>query len=397
MSKKKKTKTASQKKKAAAAIKTKKEAWVDKLDFVPIDDAAPNNNNKTTRIRIVSWNILAESYLTRRSHCHLPRLYQNCVFAPQARRALLRKRLENFCHLQVDILCLQEVDMPLDILQECGYDSILTPTTKEGNSAGGRIDACGIFYRKEKWKLSDYELVRFDDLATLGQTGETLISNLQGISTSFLRRNVALVCRLQHVETQQCIVVANAHVYWNPEYEYVKLCQVHYVVQRAHAFCKPGEGVVFCGDLNSPSHSLVHEYLSRGVVNAKKVAPWYRHSTKDDEDFVVESNSVNTKQVEDQLAKLTIAAENETEEEESPQIRYMLDFTLNRFTRWLRILGIDAALETEEEEKQRTRENNLYVLCISLWFFHRPAKSRSPDLSLPAESCLNAVERKRGL
>jgi uncharacterized protein with PIN domain len=33
----------------------------------------------------------------------------------------------------------------------------------------------------------------------------------------------------------------------------------------------------------------------------------------------------------------------------------MLDFTLNRFTRWLRILGIDAALETDDEERERTQ------------------------------------------
>jgi hypothetical protein len=36
-------------------------------------------------------------------------------------------------------------------------------------------------------------------------------------------------------------------------------------------------------------------------------------------------------------------------------VKYMLDFTLNRFTRWLRILGIDARLETDEEERERTK------------------------------------------
>ena len=39
-----------------------------------------------------------------------------------------------------------------------------------------------------------------------------------------------------------------------------------------------------------------------------------------------------------------------------PKVRYMLDYTLNRLCRWLRILGIDAAIETEEEEKERTKE-----------------------------------------
>ena len=132
----------------------------------------------------------------------------------------MRKRLLKLCDLNVDVLCLQEVDMPLDELKECGYDSILTPTSKEGNGAGGRVDACGIYFLKSKWNLCDYELVRLDDLATLGQT--CLISNLQGLSSSFQRRNVALVCRLQHVETGHTVVIANAHVYWNPEYEDVQ-------------------------------------------------------------------------------------------------------------------------------------------------------------------------------
>ena len=34
--------------------------------------------------------------------------------------------------------------------------------------------------------------------------------------------------------------------------------------------------------------------------------------------------------------------------------RYLLDITLNKLTRWLRILGIDAELESGEEEKART-------------------------------------------
>jgi len=42
-------------------------------------------------------------------------------------------------------------------------------------------------------------------------------------------------------------------------------------------------------------------------------------------------------------------------------VKYMLDYTLNRFTRWLRILGIDATLETEEEEKERTSNGKIAI------------------------------------
>ncbi|KAL3904454.1 MAG: hypothetical protein SGILL_010063, partial [Bacillariaceae sp.] len=39
-------------------------------------------------------------------------------------------------------------------------------------------------------------------------------------------------------------------------------------------------------------------------------------------------------------------------------IKYLLDFTLNRFCRWMRILGLDVALETEAEERERTKNSN---------------------------------------
>ena len=55
----------------------------------------------------------------------------------------------------------------------------------------------------------------------------------------------------------------------------------------------------------------------------------------------------------------------QNDEDSSP--RYLCDYTLNRCTRWLRILGVDAALETQEEEKERTKSNNptLFRRCRS--------------------------------
>jgi mRNA deadenylase 3'-5' endonuclease subunit Ccr4/uncharacterized protein with PIN domain len=324
----------------------KNEKWVDKLEFVPLD--TDDNSSSSLQVRIVSWNILAQAYCTRRSHHHLPPMYQNYVFSPPMRKVMLRKSLERFCNLQVDVFCLQEVDMDLNDMLE-GYDSVLTPTVT-GGGGGGRVDACGIYFFKENWKLVEHELVRLDDLATLGQSSTTGIeSNLQGLSTSFLRRNVAILCRLQHRQTKQQIVVCNAHVYWNPEYSYVKLCQVVYVCTRAQQFAGNG-GIILCGDLNSPPYSHVHQYLTKGVVNAKQVAPWYTHLGSGD--CLLEAPFESS--VVEQLKKLKIS-------ERDPQIRYLLDFTLNRFSRWLRILGIDAALETDEEEIQRTKHSNIVL------------------------------------
>jgi hypothetical protein len=105
------------------------------------------------------------------------------------------------------------------------------------------------------------------------------------------------------------------------------------------------------------------------VVNAKFAAPWYHTDdeedceTKEDEKIATgeegHAPSKTASPPEDAIVSgmqgLTISYESPKE----PQVRYMLDYTLNRFCRWLRILGLDAALETEEEEKLRTKEGKL--------------------------------------
>ena len=104
-------------------------------------------------------------------------------------------------NLKVDILCLQEVDLD-DVRRELEdtYVGLSTPTTN-GGGAGGRADACCIYYQKEDWKLVDHQIIRLDDLATLGSTATSIESNLQGLQQSFLRRNAALLVKLEHRNT----------------------------------------------------------------------------------------------------------------------------------------------------------------------------------------------------
>ena len=218
----------------------------------------------------------------------------------------------------VDVLCLQEVDLPelvQQTLERHGYVSVETPRLVGGGS-GGRTDACAVYVRTSErepepqqqqrqgaglirrerhqratttnrnakriaireggqWELVEHEIVRFDDLATLyprpstvppsllhtatknnNEDGEdprqppsldnddeqvhhpnhnnssssseaaALLfagSNLPGVQQSFLRRNVALLVRLRHARTGRTLVLANAHLYWNPGFEYVKV------------------------------------------------------------------------------------------------------------------------------------------------------------------------------
>lgn len=128
--------------------------------------------------------------------------------------------------------------------------------------------------------------------------------------------------------------------------------------------------VVWCGDFNSQPRGYVHRYLTEGVVNAKSAAPWYTQSLKENEvRYSIELDLTNTGQSDltDQFERLHMSKRKVKEQTiacngsdpinvSDPKVKYLLDFTLNRFCRWLRILGLDAALETEKEEKERTKD-----------------------------------------
>ena len=107
---------------------------------------------------------------------------------------------------------------------------------------------------------------------------------------------------------------------------------------RAKAFCQGSTPFILCGDFNSLPDSHVHRYLTKGVVNAKFAAPWY-HTDEDGEnkedDKIATSmeggGPPNTATPEDVIVSgiqsLTISSESPKD----PQVRYMLDYTLNRF------------------------------------------------------------------
>jgi uncharacterized protein with PIN domain len=217
--------------------------------------------------------------------------------------------------------------------------------------------------------------------------------NLQGLQQSFLRRNGALIARLLHKQTGKTVVVANTHLYWNPACEHVKLCQAHYILERARAFWNKNNDVdnnnsnnnnnkepfVFCGDLNSRPNSVTHSYLTRGSINAKHIAPWFRHHWSEDEtdeythvvedegndaDATTDDDEKKEQGLVDQISHLQIAADTKESPQQPPtlfRVRYMLDATLNKLCRWLRILGQDVALETEEEERRRTADGDMVV------------------------------------
>lgn len=350
-------------------------SWVDRVKFVGSrtanhsddDEALVVDAEDTSWISIISWNVLAHSYCSRSSQKSLPADYQKTVFHPVKRKQRILDLLTRWAMEEADILCLQEVDMD-EIgasLRQLGWEGVETPRQKNGGGSGTKVDSCVVYVNPEQWKIREHKIVTFDDLATLSsgksrQGAENGIpclatGNLQGLQQSFLRRNVGLIVRLEDVHTGQTFVLANTHLFWNPSYEYVKFCQIHYLLQQARELSMSNDQpFVLCGDLNSKPLGSVYNYLSQGRVDGRNVAPWnqtHRPELIDDEDG---------EEIVDGMAKLIVQSANSASTH-PPPMRYLLDFTLNKLCRWLRILGQDTALESNEEERARTKQGELVI------------------------------------
>jgi len=364
--------------------------WVDSVVYNNLEDETLIKDElqkiSENRFGVISWNVLAESYASPTSHRHLPKRYQNVVFDPKKRREVLKSVLSKLVE-EGDIICLQEVDLHDQvetILKEAEFKGIRTPTIKGGRGVG-RVDSCCTYWNHQKWELLDQELIRFDDLATLTESNRqeksgqgqqknekrkvelmtcSLDSNLQGFTVSFLRRNMGIMVKLRHrMDPSKIIVVANAHLFWNPLYDYVKLCQAHYLVKRCKNFAGDEENypVILCGDLNSKPYGPVHTYLTQGRINAKIYAPWYNNQDQRESKL---SNNMEEEKSTDDILKATELVQGLILENMSSVLKtkYMLDFTLNKLCCWLRILGIDAVLETYGEEIERTQKENPVIL-----------------------------------
>lgn len=240
-------------------------AWCDSIDFIPFKGEVtkiPSNS-----LRIVSWNTLADQYIhyqqSSRPHTDWK------AFDKNNRHPLLGKVFQRFVDLNVDFVCLQEVDFKIarqTLVDRNAYTRLLTPT---GHGRGDtRVDACCIFFKSEDWKHVKKELiVDFDDLS----------DGPSAFQRSFRRGNVGIIAAFQHRSNGKKVIVCNTHLYWDHEYEYVKLCQIHYLCLKAEEFQRETKAlhlapILLCGDLNSQPGGLVHTYLSYGEIKNPREA-----------------------------------------------------------------------------------------------------------------------------
>ena len=190
-------------------------------------------------------------------------------------------------------------------LSQQDYEGVYYPKSRARTMSGDErrhVDGCAIFYKSTTYALShlhritltihrfslvEEQLIEFSQIAMRRPDFKKTEDMFNRVMT---RDDIAVIALLEHKVTGARLVVANVHIFWNPEFRDVKLVQVAMLMDEldniAERFSRlpprfdlaadapsykeggaPKIPTVICGDFNSEPSSGVYEYLSKGRVS----------------------------------------------------------------------------------------------------------------------------------
>ena len=124
--------------------------------------------------------------------------------------------------MNADILCLQECDSDLfndyykKILEhELHYTCIIHPSSYVYRNRKAVVNT--ICYKKHLFTELNSVLLDLND-------------ELSKIDESFARHKEALIVHLEQKANKEKFVIISTHLYWNPEYEYVRYGEIARIV-----------------------------------------------------------------------------------------------------------------------------------------------------------------------
>ncbi|KAK0604047.1 hypothetical protein LWI29_011520 [Acer saccharum] len=238
-----------------------KVSWSVCPKFVPAEGA--------TRFRLVSYNMLAQSYIGFSYYSYSP---SDCLYWRNRSKATLTLLGE----LRSDFLCLQELDeyaFYKTRLETYGYYSVYIQRD------GWGPDGCGIFYKHNVAELLIKDTIEYNDLAE-SCYDDDLGHNDDGYYDDHLGRNcvgIMAAFRLRCGPSNHIVIVANTHIFWDPWLSHVKFAQAKYLTQRLVEFktlvstkfecAEPS--IIVAGDFNSIPNSMVYKYLISSHPDSK--------------------------------------------------------------------------------------------------------------------------------
>ncbi|KAF9050210.1 Endonuclease/exonuclease/phosphatase [Panaeolus papilionaceus] len=257
--------------------------------------------------KVLCFNILCEKYATEKLYGYTP----SWALAWLYRRDKILEEIKSY---DAEFLCLQEVDKTqyetffLTSLAPEGYDGVFHPKSRFKTMSGPekmQVDGCAIFYKKDRYKLVEFNEIEFSSVAMQRQDFKKTDDMFNRV---LQKDNIAIVCLLEDVNTGTRLIVANVHITWDHAYRDVKLVQVALLVdeiekqadhfarypppptlRNGNSESKDGSDgtngdsstpprpiptysdgtkipLIICGDFNSVPNSGVYEFLSTGSL-----------------------------------------------------------------------------------------------------------------------------------
>uniref|UniRef100_I1L5A0 Endonuclease/exonuclease/phosphatase domain-containing protein n=1 Tax=Glycine max TaxID=3847 RepID=I1L5A0_SOYBN len=273
--------------------------------FISVEGADIHSRTKPDgfRFSLVSYNILAQAYVKSSLFPHSPSPSLKWKLRSDTILAVLK-------NLGADFFCLQEVDefdsFYKGNMQDLGYSSIYM------KRSGQKRDGCGLFYKHNRAELVLEEKIEYNDLVKSVPDGNSSNNdehtNIQTVQPDKqkdvppkngsksnskdrgdpndpcvrLKRDcVGIMAAFKLKDrSHHIVIVANTHLYWDPEWADVKLAQAKYLLSRLAKFktlisdryeCIPE--VILAGDFNSMPGDMVLAFL-------KSQLPYFLFLTK---------------------------------------------------------------------------------------------------------------------
>lgn len=259
--------------------------------FISYIDTSTVVNDKD-RLRVFSYNVLAESYATIDRYFYCPSWALDWNYRKQR---LLQEMLAYDC----DILCLQEVEAIQysaffqPEMAKAGYSGVFAPKSRARTMEDwGSVDGCVIFFKKNKFSVVEEHVVEYQ---SIGMTKhKDFQDDPEAFSRLITKDNIAIIVILQLIGEQSSppnngkspmknkwgakgrhVLISNTHIHWNPDHADVKLMQVHLLLEQIAQITGPHTKwykipMILCGDFNSSADSGPYELISSG-----RLAPFH--------------------------------------------------------------------------------------------------------------------------
>ncbi|CAI5745756.1 unnamed protein product [Peronospora destructor] len=219
------------------------------------------NKLSKQKIKVVQLNILASNLAMRN---HFPYVLESSLNWENRKLALLRQ----LDALDADVVCLEELSDYWTFfkpeLQDRGYESVYVkrPSIHVSNWSGEKKhDGCGIFYKKDKFELKEFEAINFHDP----------------------HDRVAVLALLKMRHFAQFVLVGCTHLWWNAkkmDHQMAELFELEEEVIRmssdvkdkyerdlAETLTGPNSvPIVLCGDFNNCPESPIYEYMESSFM-----------------------------------------------------------------------------------------------------------------------------------